>query len=146
MTWDKLSDLEKGYIIGIIDGEGYIGIGKCRRKDWGTIRYSPIIRVQMTDYNIIRFLHQTFGGSYCYKIKTPLKHKDQWQWAMDFQGAFEFCKNIVFLLRIKKEQAKILIEYYENGEFKNGVKLSEDEINFRENCYLRMKQLNRRGK
>lgn len=143
--WDNLSEADRGYIAGIIDGEGYIGIAKTYRKS-GRIRYSPQIRIGMTDYETIRYFYDTFAGSYCYKRKILLKHKDQWQWAMDFRGGYELMKCLLPYLRIKKRQAEIFIEYYDNAVFIRRKKLSEGERKLRESYYQASKKLNKRGK
>ncbi len=143
--WDNLSEADKGYIAGIIDGEGCIGLSKYYRKS-GRVRYSPLVRIQMTDYETIRYFYDTFSGSYCYKRKAPLNWKDQWQWAIDFRGGYEFIKCLLPYLRIKKRQAEMFIEYYDNAVFVKGKKLSEREIESRENYYQALKKLNKRGK
>ena len=52
------------YLAGLIDGEGYIGIKKARRKDAVSPIYHERIQVRMVHEGAIRLLADTLGGNY----------------------------------------------------------------------------------
>ncbi len=142
-----MTEVDRAYLAGIIDGEGTIGVRKGIRKDSGGVRYAPTVRVQMVDQEAIDLLRENFNGSYYYVRKGKLSNnRDQHLWVMDFRNGHKFIEEILPFLRVKKPQAMVLKRYYECGHFNNGKKLSDEEIVFREECFLELKKLNRRGK
>lgn len=147
MAFDSLPEAEKGYLAGLIDGEAYIGITKSIRKDNGRVRYAPSCRIRMTDYAIVKSLHLLFSGSYHYYRKTPKKHKDQWEWVLDYKQGRDFIEKILPYLKIKKPQALVYLEYYKAIPDRRGRKKRTDaEIQAAELLYQKMRKLNKRGK
>lgn len=51
-----MTELERGYLAGIIDGEGSITLTKDKQ-----FRY-PVLEVYSTTYQIVEYLKEHFGG------------------------------------------------------------------------------------
>lgn len=77
---NKLSDFDLGWLVGIIDGEGWIGSNKDMR---GGLPY-PTIKVCMTDEDSVVRLHEMTGvGTFRpYTGKQKEHHKDAWCWTV----------------------------------------------------------------
>jgi hypothetical protein len=145
------------YLAGIIDGEGYLGITKQSRKDRPSISYREILQVANTYKDLVDFLKNEIGGS-VYIIKRP-QDKDYWKvqyvWHCS-QSEIEFIlKKTMPYLIVKKGQAKLLLEFIKYkksfkrkslGQGLGSSPLSLEEINFRENIWLKVKSLNKKGR
>jgi len=77
----ELSDGEKGYIAGLVDGEAWVGV--TRRKLRGLKRpcYSPRIIMTNTSRKAIEWLKETLGYGCVYEGKRKANHR----WKTDFQ-------------------------------------------------------------
>lgn len=98
----KKEDL--AYIAGVIDSDGCISIGRNAK------RYKPIVQITQVQPEAINFVNKIFGGSY--KIEKRLSHKDIYKWRIQSRKNLGiFLEAIIPFLKIKREQAKIVIEY-----------------------------------
>lgn len=52
---------------------------------------------------------------------------------------------LVPFLRVKKKQARIAIEFQEHKPLRNGLRLSEEELAYREEKRRQLKKLNAKG-
>ena len=138
------------YAAGICDGEGYIGIRKGKptplRKNFS---YDLTIAIAMTDKKIIEWLYDNFGGGSCFsKLRDP-RHKTVHRWALWNNEAEIFLRNIQPFVIVKAKQIEVgllLCKSIKEGgklEHKKGVPL--EMIQLRENLYIQMRQLNKRG-
>jgi len=109
----KRTDL--AYAAGIIDGEGWIGIGRRGGK-----RHDAYCRVTVgnTSEWLVKWLQFAFGGSISIYNRNPDKWKRQYFWNLNEHQTLDFLKAIYPYLRIKRPQAEIAIQFIEN-RFKN---------------------------
>ena len=109
----KKTDL--AYAAGIIDGEGWIGIGKK-----GKARHDSYCRVTIghTSEWLTKWLQFTFGGTISISDRKPNKWKRQYFWNLNEHETLDFLKAIYPFLRIKRPQAEIAIQFLTN-RFKN---------------------------
>lgn len=146
-----LSCTDAAYIAGIIDGEGTISVNRtntsssakgCKRG----YAYRSSVRVGMTDLPILEWLQNTCGiGMICKKKSQSVKHKQSHTWSVWSKEAVELLHQIIPYLHIKHKQARNLI-IFQNRMRSPGIKgLSDEEWNFRFECYSISKELNRRG-
>lgn len=108
------------WLAALIDGEGSILVSidntkKDVRKYSLSIR--PTIRISMTDENIIKFLANTFEGTYRmdkrWNKDKSKQYKDVYTWSLrGFSQTKEILRQIEPFLIVKKEKAKILNEFY----------------------------------
>lgn len=118
-----MTDIEKGYLAGLIDGEGSVmlmatGAGKYK---------VPQVSVASTDYEIMSFLKEHLGGTISKKPTYAEHHKDSWTWKVTHNKAIELLKIIepFMLIPKKKKRARLIIEKYKEVTPRNG-KYSEE--------------------
>ena len=56
----NLSETDRAYMAGLIDGEGYVGVTSVERA--GALQYRSDLRLEMTDSLAMRWVADTFGG------------------------------------------------------------------------------------
>jgi hypothetical protein len=134
------------YVAGLLDTDGSFSIKKEKRDN--SYRYSPNILLTLVNVNAINYIKKnSFYGS-CHVIKSG---KISQGFCYRF-GVFQkeevisFIKNILPYLTHKKEAAEILLQFCEGFVAQCGQYLKTDEqIDFREDCYQRLCYFNRYG-
>lgn len=113
-TYEHLTEAEKAYIAGIVDGEGHIeiGIGKATRT--GSSRYSVAVVIANTDYELLAWVREHLPGGY---VREKTWHgvkahwKKQWFFRLDRRGSV---LSLLTLLRpyliVKRQRADEAIE------------------------------------
>lgn len=101
--------LKLAYLAGIIDGEGSFYIGQDSRYPQS---FNSRLYVTSTDISLINWLKYNFDGlTYSYdSIKNP-QWKTRHQWIIKKRNILEVCELTLPFFVIKKEQAKIMIEF-----------------------------------
>lgn len=110
-----LSETDKAYIAGIVDGEGCITV--CARSPKSTsretsIQYVLTVSIQMCDDDLIRWIHSAIGGIgsvYRYKHHQP-NHKDATSLRLGVRDGVILLRLILPYLRLKRRQAELFIE------------------------------------
>ena len=148
-TRGKVSSLTIQYIAGFFDGEGCVNIYQMKKgvkKD--RIGYELSASVHNTNVKIIDILKNQFGGYVNKRVRNNNRWKTAYDWKLSSSKAYEFLKQIEPHLILKKEQARIAIEFQnlkKSKEFRFRPSTpNEDE--FYEICYQQMRLLNRKGK
>ncbi len=136
MIW---TETQLAYLAGIIDGEGtfYIGITNNGRK------FHCRIYVVNTNYDIIKWLQDTFGGLiYRRDSKKHPEWKTKYEWVLDKKSIDPICNKLLPYLIIKKKHAEIMIDF--RNSFIKGKRpvISEYILAFRKSCYEQIKILN----
>jgi hypothetical protein len=135
----KMNDKAKYiYLAGIIDGEGSLIVSRSDRGSY--MNYYGRIHVKNTDYRLIKWLLDKFGGTVSnHEPSDPVKHKKAYSWYFsgDAHDKEVLLLSIMPYLIVKKEQAKILIEFFRMHDEKNPAK--------REDLYQKSLALNHRG-
>ena len=102
------------YIAGLFDGEGCFSLSR-RSHSYGD-GFQPQIQMAITNERIVAWLLKTIGFGHCYP-KTRLTHGGLKVWTYlvtkhsDIKALLEI---LVPYLKIKKPQAKLLLEYATN--------------------------------
>ena len=148
-----MSDKAKwGYLAGLIDGEGHISITRSDKPEYRTqrgtmklypcpVRYGLVVAVSNTDIRLVKWLKETFGGSY--NGGRPFKKHPNWkpkyQWNVCGNKDKElFLLALLPYLVLKREQAIIALEF---------VRLRNEKApEKRQELYERNIVLNKRGK
>lgn len=134
---NKLTDFEKGWIAGIIDGDGSIFLSKHHQRD----QYHPSVAVMTTDNFITKKLYCLLGGKVHLDVKKNPKHKNGIRWSYtNILSVRAFCNIFKDLLVLKNRQAKLLEEYC-ISRMCNSTEYTQRE----KNIYILMKQLNQKG-
>jgi len=105
---DELTELEKAYIAGIIDGEGSITIAnnKERYKDKVYRSYRLVVQVGNNDIGLIDWLH-SLGG--CVTRRPLPSGKVFYNWIVESRIAGFLLGQLLPYLRIRKRQAEAAI-------------------------------------
>ena len=104
----KLEDIENlAYVAGIVDGEGSITITTNAAKR----TFCSFIYVSNTDIRLMDWLHATYGGSVYTLPNQGDNHKTAFRWALFGKKAGGFIECIRPYLKIKCEQADIVIAF-----------------------------------
>lgn len=118
-----MTEFEKGYIAGIIDGEGSI----CLTKQ-GKWRH-PTIQISSTTKEMLEYVQSIIGGTISLKNERNTSHKQAYAYKIDYQRAIEVLEEIVNLLHEPKKKARALfiIQNYNNVTSRNGRYSAEKE-------------------
>jgi hypothetical protein len=107
-----LTDVELGWLAGIIDGEGYITLRLS-----GHTKHHPQINVTSTCLELLETLKEITATGSIVKRRTPLnpKHSQAWQWATFRSAAvYGLCDVLQDLLIVKREKVQLILETFRN--------------------------------
>lgn len=101
----KRSQLQ-AYFAGIIDGEGYIGIG------FNGSTYGARVKIQMDDPHAIMMIAREYPNANVSYRKYP-NNPDKRYWSLNLShyNAYDFLKEIEPFLLVKREQAKVTLSF-----------------------------------
>ncbi len=143
---NKLSETEKAYIAGLLDGEGCLTVGRLKPHN-GKREHRFICRILVvnTDLTMMLWLQKTVGdgGIYEYKKAGGENWKPCHRWYLNGQKSIELIRQVYPYLQIKRRQAELLLNFPAN--YKNFKGLSDEQYFVQEKTFERMKNLNRRG-
>lgn len=109
-----ISETDKAYAAGIIDGEGSVCIRRYVHKTPGhhIPSFSLYVEIRMTNREAVEFIHAVFGG--CLKSKGTTKTgKVIYDWKIYGNQAADFLRQVIPYLKCKKRQAAIAIRFSE---------------------------------
>jgi len=133
----KLTIEEKAYLAGLVDGEGSILL--CKGKKYTVPSYILRVKVVNTNKQVIEWIQKRIKGRIDIR-KSDNKWRTLFIWSIHKKEIIHnFLKAILPYLIIKKEQAKIALQF-KNGQ--NPLSLKERII--RENLYQDLKLLNKK--
>lgn len=151
----EISEQEKAYAAGIVDGEGSICIGVdsnfYSRRDNQPYRYVYVhVLVSNTDKRIMEWLKERYGGSFHTRKQNGIGTKPIYGWEAVSNDALKFLKDIYPYLLLKKEHATWAIEFQENKipirHYHGKPSMADEDLEleylFREIYYLKLKELN----
>ncbi len=147
-----MENQDLSWVAGFMDGEGTITIKRYNRYKGQSLRYQAYISCTQSQamYNIraIESLKEYFGGSLTrYKQPKGLQSRPTIQWVITSKTAYSVAKMLLPYLRIKQEQARLLIKFQESMTLMSGRKrLPEEEIEKRDKLWFEMRKLNVKGK
>src|SRR3990167_8928955 len=137
------------YIAGLYDGEGCITLVKQieKRRSKEYIYYNPKASIGMTNRKAIDFVAERFKGNIWFIKKNgvwkPLYHFD----ISNCKRVFVFLKEIYPYLQVKKEQARIVLEFIASREnLPNNVRWGESSYTTEHHKLCEeIRKLNKRG-
>jgi hypothetical protein len=137
------------YLAGIVDGEGTIRINAQRlsKKPHWNIRYAPSISIGMTNKEIIELFVKVFGSKLREECVPNRKKMFRWGTSGTIR-VLNIVKKLYPYLIVKKEQARLLIEFCENKQtngFRRNEYLPDSELQRRKELYEKVKKLNAVG-
>jgi hypothetical protein len=132
MMSNSLSDL--AYCGGLFDGEGCVTL----TKDSDSI-YRLRLKITSTDYSVLTWLQDHFGGTINLSRKETDNNKESWDWYCKTEDQIVFLFGILPYTIIKRAQIIEALNYH--FEKQNGGKLTEDEFALRERYYMKLKSM-----
>jgi hypothetical protein len=124
-----LKDTDASYIAAFVDGEGSISInmtnavpGKRRSTSYG-----PRVSIANTNKVVLSWIHRSTGiGLVVPKPQSNGRFKDQWQWYLRVDEIEAFLLQIRGFLKIKREQADLMLEFLALEKNKGGIAASDE--------------------
>ena len=144
---NTLTETQKAYLAGFVDGEGCISITKYKRS------HQVTFRITNTNKEVLNYLCAITGLGYVnvFVMSTAEDRsprfkdcKPQWKWQFSANGMRELLPVILPYLIVKLKVAKTALELLQSS-LARGRGVSEEERSRREVLYARMKELNQRG-
>ena len=140
-----LSNSELGYIVALIDGEGWLCLRKSKTK-YHYYDYSPEVAIRSTNQEVIYWLRDTTClGNIHYQKSKIFNRSDYHEWKIPIYAIPHFLNKIKDLLLIKKEQAYLILDYYNYARSGSGKRLTDEIIIKREEIHEKLEVLNKRG-
>lgn len=128
-----MKEKTKEYMAGLMDAEGCFTITRCFRKASNCYNYLAQIIFTNTNPELMKWIVFNFGGVYK-KRKVVSGNKQAYDWKITNQKhALSFISTIYPYLIVKKQEAELMIKYYEL----NGLECG----NIREQLFLDIKSL-----
>ena len=146
-----LNDIEKGYITGLFDGEGYISINKVQKRAYRNsvaygrkyTTYRLHVRLGSTNREVLEWLLDMVGG-YIYDHNVDPStgmprgnRKESWTWHIGGRVTRPFLELIQPFCKIKRPQVDLALAFLDLG--------SEYCPETRFEFYEQMLKLNQRG-
>ena len=111
----EVNVVDAGYIAGLFDGEGSVDFAK-RKEKRGNVQ-SILMRIEMTDEDVLRWVHETLGvGTVRKRNRSPSRKahwKDAWVYSIRFRDALHVCKILWPHIKVKLHKIEQIIDHYE---------------------------------
>jgi hypothetical protein len=112
---NRLTEVDKAYLAGLIDGEGCIFISKYKGKNNTTPVYSLRVVIALTDEDTINHWHRVTGAGCVHRDESRSRQRDNnsiaWQWIISQNDAVQFLQAVYDYLYMKKDQADTAFEF-----------------------------------
>ena len=106
---------DAAYIAGLFDGEGSVDFKK-RKEKRGNVQ-NILMRIEMTDESVLRWVHETLGvGTVRKRNRSPsvkAHWKDRWVYSIRFRDALYVCKILWPYAQVKLHKIEQIIDHYE---------------------------------
>jgi len=141
-----LSETDKAYFAGILDGEGWFSLQRVvRHRSSNSPTYSASIGVSSTSKSLIDWIQGKVGGTI--RVRLPkdgdLGNKIRYEWRAQISVTQTIIPDVLPFLKIKKEQAEVMALLLEmRSSSGKGVRVPKEVIQKRECLYLRLRVLN----
>lgn len=157
MYGDQRQAVLWAYLAGLIDGEGSFVIQKtsvekiAKSSNSKTPKYLAYFCIGMVEKAPLDLIRDTIGTGKVYEERV-LNRRSIWR--IRFAGRITlipFVKSLLPYLIVKKRQAELLLDFCENwvtpGKKERGYRdrVSDEELQRREEAYLKMRKLNAVG-
>lgn len=141
-----MTELEKAYIAGIIDGEGTVTLSKSKHGKRPFVTYQIIVRVGSIDKELLLFLRRSTGKGTIRLSKKTITGKDFFEWNILTKQAVGFLDEILPYLRMKRMHALQLLKYYKELGGIRPRKIYKDIQEQRERFWITFRRLNNKNK
>jgi len=142
-----LSEPDKAYLAGLLDGEGYIGItrssvGKGPKGTKRGFAYRLHVSVHMTDLRPLLFAAEKTGlGQAKSRKKQKLSLRQSYVWNLWSNQAAQVLRALRPYFIVKAEQADLCLSFQDSVAWRGTPGLPDSEWDFKEQCWLKSKEL-----
>ena len=116
-----MTETEKAYIAGIIDGEGSIMLQKFHTKE----HPSPCVSIASTTLKLLKWIKTTFGKGIIARKKNynPEIHRDCYSYELKYNDAINLIKDIYpyLIIKTKRKRAELILKKYKSVTPRNGI-------------------------
>jgi len=137
------------YIAGFVDGEGTITISKEKtHSSRRGFTYGVYFCVSNTNRELLQLMCNTVSVGYVARSNRNRnfpRRKEIFHWSAHRRKAAALIQKLLPHLYLKGAQAELALKYQE-AIIQGHQPLTEEECVFRDQCYMKMKELNRRGR
>jgi len=143
----QMSEMQLSYLAGFVDGEGSIfGIREKRSENRSGFGYTVHMSVGQCNLEILTAFREWSGlGSVTTVKRMQPHHKDQWKWVLTQKQAKLLLLQLEPYLVLKKEQARLAIEFIEIKEKAKALNYSKNNSEYEHSVYEKLSELNHRG-
>lgn len=131
-----MTETEKSYIAGIIDGEGSIMLKKVHANEHPT----PVVSITSTTIELLHWIKSTVGkGTITKKTNYNIeKHKDCYTYVVRRDTAIQLLKYIYtyLIINAKRQRCELIIKEYKSITPRNG-RYSLDLLEMKKDFYKR---------
>ncbi len=158
----EITDINKAWMAGFIDGEGCLSIYKQIRKNRPSPSWRPFVTIANTHRGCLNIFVENYGGHIRFNSekrsnkKTGVKWSDSWSWYCPQSSILKLCNDLMPYFVIKKENAQILTTFIthvhntkrkkggrrQNGTFSGSDPLSKSDMVFRDSMRDRIQDIN----
>ncbi len=142
-TPPALSEKDRGWFGGILDGEGCISIIRATRRNG--FQWYPGIGVANTNPLPIEWAKECFGGNTALRPRQNPRHKDAHVWQVSNARAAAVLRYLRDCIHMKAAQADLAISFQEHLDSRAYRIVPADVIAYRNEQFARMHELNRKG-
>jgi len=128
-----MTDTEKAYIAGIIDGEGSIMLTKFHNNQYP----APCISISSTTIELLQWIKEKtkVGTIKSKKNYNKDNHKDSYTYTVKYNDAIELLKQIqpYLIIETKKKRAELILSKYKkvtprNGRYNEEMKTNKERF------------------
>ena len=137
-----ITEADKAYLAGIIDGEGCIDIN-VRRGKCGVGTHSARLVITQSNQPFLVYLKDMWGGlGSVHGLGGDRPGKKIYRWSITNNQCVFILRQALQYLRIKRPQADLAIEL-QLSRNKNGARLSQETLDYRGDIKRKVSDLNR---
>lgn len=130
-----MTEVEKAYIAGIIDGEGSIILQKFHKNQFP----SPCVSIASTSMELLTWIRNIVGKGKIISKKNynPEKHKDCYSYILKYNNSISFIEEIYpyLIIKGKIKRANLILTRYKEVTPRNG-RYSSEMLKSKEQLYL----------
>ena len=144
----ELSDVDRAYAAGLVDGEGSVRITERGAQGGTALRrgqYTLMVELTNTSLPMIDWLVARFGGSVSYAKANPIRNaREKWHWRVAANKALYVLDAVWPYLITKRQQAKLGRRFQRYAQYA-GRAQTDKVYRLHQRFYTELRRLNARG-
>lgn len=138
--------LHVAYLAGLFDGEGWVSI-KRNTTYYRRATFTPTAEMTVREGWLLERVQAQFGGTVREQRSRSDEHSTYFKWHLSgTRQLIPFLEAVIPFLLLKQAQATLALDLAVRQNGGSNRPISDDEWQWRERAYLRMRELNRKGR